>query len=42
MPPGPVANRVFYYTAPRQLVVKDEPCPAPGPGQVRCRSICSI
>lgn len=42
MPPGPVANRVFYYTAPRQLVVKDEPCPAPGPGQVRCRSICSL
>ncbi len=42
MPAGPVDNRVFYYTAPRQLEIKSEPCPPPGPGQVRCRTVCSL
>ncbi|MFH1068936.1 MAG: zinc-binding alcohol dehydrogenase [Candidatus Glassbacteria bacterium] len=42
MPQGPVENRVFYYTAPKQMVVKQQPCPSPGPGEIRCRSICSL
>ncbi|MCE5273045.1 zinc-binding dehydrogenase [bacterium] len=42
MPAGPVDNRVFYYTAPRTLEVKPEACPPPGPGQVRCRTLCGL
>jgi 2-desacetyl-2-hydroxyethyl bacteriochlorophyllide A dehydrogenase len=37
-----VRNRVFYYTGPRKLEVLVEPCPAPGPGEIRCRTVCSL
>ena len=42
MPQGPVNNTVFYFTEPKKLELRSEPCPAPGPGQVRCRTICSL
>ncbi|MBN2287692.1 MAG: zinc-binding dehydrogenase [Candidatus Glassbacteria bacterium] len=35
-------NLVFYYTAPRKLEVIKEKCPSPGPGQILCRSVCSL
>lgn len=42
MPRGPVKNTVFYYTGPKKLELLAEECPPPGPGQVRCRSVCSL
>ena len=35
-------NIVFYFTGPRKLEVVKEKCPAPGPGEILCRSICSL
>ena len=37
-----VTNRVFYFTGPRKWEIRDEPCPPPGPGQIRAKTICSM
>lgn len=37
-----VKNRVFYFTAPKKLEIRTEDCPPPGPGEVRCKTICSL
>ncbi len=42
MSKGIIKNQVFYYTAPRKLEVITEKCPMPGPGEIRCRTICSL
>jgi len=42
MSKGIIDNQVFYYTAPRKLEVIAEKCPMPGPGEIRCRTICSL
>ncbi len=39
---GSFRNTVFYYPEPRRLELVQEDCPSPGPGQVRCRSVCSL
>jgi 2-desacetyl-2-hydroxyethyl bacteriochlorophyllide A dehydrogenase len=35
-------NRVFYYTAPQKLEVVKEKMPSPGPGEILCRTVCSL
>ena len=42
MPSGTVNNQVFVFTAPRKLELAEQPCPPPGPGQIRCKTICSL
>ena len=42
MPSGSMANRVFQYTAPKQISIKQEECPPPGAGEIRCRTVCSL
>ncbi|OGG03231.1 MAG: hypothetical protein A3F83_04345 [Candidatus Glassbacteria bacterium RIFCSPLOWO2_12_FULL_58_11] len=42
MPQGSLENRVFYYPAPRKLELVSESCASPGPGEIRCRTICSL
>ncbi len=34
-------NLALYFTAPRQVELRAEPCPAPGPGQVRVHTLVS-
>ncbi len=34
-------NTALYFTAPRRVEQRTEPCPAPGPGQVRVRTLIS-
>ncbi|MFC1452643.1 zinc-binding alcohol dehydrogenase [Verrucomicrobiota bacterium] len=42
MSDGGVENRVFYFTEPGRMEVGTEECPLPGPGEIRCRTICSL
>jgi len=42
MDKGVIENTVFYYTGPEKLELVSEPCNPPGPGQVRCRTLCSL
>jgi len=42
MPRRSLENKVFYYTGPRKLEIASEECPMPGPGEIRCKTICSL
>ena len=42
MSQGTVNNQVFYYTKPLNLELASEECPLPGPGEIRCKTLCSL
>lgn len=42
MAAGSITSRVFHFTAPRKLELHSEETPSPGPGEIRCRTICSM
>jgi threonine dehydrogenase-like Zn-dependent dehydrogenase len=42
MPTGTMQCDAFIYTAPKQMELRKTETPAPGPGEIRCQSVCSL